>query len=680
MKFLRRSLVLCLALMLCFSAFIVSAGAIDETFSETYGEGAYSFTFTVKDENTVSLTSMQYTSGTELTIPAEVTNEGKTYKVVWDSYKALMNTNARNSIETIIVEDGITALPSTAFGGYKALKTITIPESVTSIGSSAFKLCTSLSSVTIPAGVTDGIRDIVFSSGTTLAIPNPEILEFEEGSPYSNVDGVLYKTVEGVVSAELLLDRDAESVTIKGDTTEIANAAFANTGLTSVSFAGNNLKKIGSDAFSNCKNLTSITLPEGVEEIGAVAFLNCEKLATLELPSSLTSIGSAAFGGCDELTELTIPAKVTDGLYEALSGGQRAESGRYPHLDNVKVAAGSPYSIEDGVLYKGETLVYLLDQDATSIEVREGTKEIAENALSFTYVGLSNLKSVTFADDSLEVIGPSAFFGCAIENIVLPSSVTTIGESAFEGCSDLTNVTLPAGVTTISKSAFETCTSLETINLENITEIEAEAFKNCSALSRVLLPEGLETIGESAFYFNDDGHFGNGLEYINIPSTVKSLGNQFLTMTDDGVIVSAVADASIFTDRVIATFGEATLIYPAEYAEAYQSNTALSDAGLVSEEDEDNVTYALSLDPASLSLLDVDTKTIAVASTVPDGYKLVRSNSNPTVATAELSDDNKTITVKALKNGSAIISVSIVSDDGSITLVQTTKATLKRHA
>ena len=664
MKFLRRSLVLCLALMLCFSAFIVSAGAIDETFSETYGEGAYSFTFTVKDENTVSLTSMQYTSGTELTIPAEVTNEGKTYKVVWDSYKALMNTNARNSIETIIVEDGITALPSTAFGGYKALKTITIPESVTSIGSSAFKLCTSLSSVTIPAGVTDGIRDIVFSSGTTLAIPNPEILEFEEGSPYSNVDGVLYKTVEGVVSAELLLDRDAESVTIKGDTTEIANAAFANTGLTSVSFAGNNLKKIGSDAFSNCKNLTSITLPEGVEEIGAVAFLNCEKLATLELPSSLTSIGSAAFGGCDELTELTIPAKVTDGLYEALSGGQRAESGRYPHLDNVKVAAGSPYSIEDGVLYKGETLVYLLDQDATSIEVREGTKEIAENALSFTYVGLSNLKSVTFADDSLEVIGPSAFFGCAIENIVLPSSVTTIGESAFEGCSDLTNVTLPAGVTTISKSAFETCTSLETINLENITEIEAEAFYNCGSLKRVVLSDGLTTIGEMAF--NVSAEFGTGLEYINIPSTVNSLGDHFATMSDNAVIVSSVTDANIFTSNAITGFGDATLIYPAEYADSYRKNEALTENGFVSEEGNDDLTYSLNL-PASLNLLDVETKTIEV--TIPDGYNLVMSNSDDTVATAELSDDNKTITVKALKNGSTTISVSIVSNDGDIMLV-----------
>ena len=275
------------------------------------------------------------------------------------------------------------------------------------------------------------------------------------------------------------------------------------------------------------------------------------------------------------------------------------------------------------------------------------------------------MKSVTFADNSLEVIGPSAFFGCAIENIVLPSSVTTIGESAFEGCSDLTSVTLPAGVTTISKSAFETCTSLETINLENITEIGAEAFKNCSALSRVLLPEGLETIGESAFYFSDDGNFGDGLEYINIPSTVKSLGNQFLTMTDDGVIVSAVADASIFTNTAISGFGDATLIYPAEYADAYEQ------AGLGPGSDLTTTGYGISI--SNTAVVEVG-KTLTVTTTVPTGYKLTANSGNDTIAIAALSDDGSTLTITGVAQGTTTISVSIVSNDESITLVTKTCA------
>lgn len=669
MKLLRRSLVLCLSLILCLSVFIVSAGAIGETFSVTYDEGAYSFTFKVVEVGKVNISAFNYSSGTTLTIPGKVTNEGNEYTVAGiESFALATATNAASAVTSIIIEDGFESISVGAFSGYTAVKTITIPGSVTSIGVNAFNGCSSLEKITIPASYNGDIRNIVFSSGTTTLVIDPEILDFEAGSPYSKDGGVLYKTVDGGVRAELLLDRDATTITIKEGTTEIASNAFSNTNLSSVTFSGTSLKKIGSSAFSGCKNLTSLTLPNGVEEIGLAAFKGCSSLSSLSLPYSLTTIGAGAFGGCDALTTLTIPANVEDGLFEALTGGVGNGSGEYPHLDGVKLAEGSPYSIEDGVLYKGTTLVYLLDRDAESIEVKAGTTEIAENAFLFSSGAVSSrLKSVTFADNSLKVIGPSAFFGCAIEKIDLPSSVTTIGESAFEGCSYLKRVTLPAGVTTISNSAFETCTSLETINLENITKIGAEAFKNCSALSRVLLPEGLETIGESAFYFNDDGHFGNGLEYINIPSTVKSLGNQFLTMTDDGVIVSAVADASIFTGRVIATFGEATLIYPAEYAEAYQSNTALSDAGLVSEEDEDNVTYALSLDPASLSLLDVDTKTIAVTAAVPEGYKLVMTNSDANVATAELSGN--IITVKALKDGSATISVSIVSNDDSITLV-----------
>ena len=375
-----------------------------------------------------------------------------------------------------------------------------------------------------------------------------------------------------------------------------------------------------------------------------------------------------AFGGCDALTTLTIPANVEDGLFEALTGGVGNGSGEYPHLDGVKLAEGSPYSIEDGVLYKGTTLVYLLDRDAESIEVKAGTTEIAENAFLFDDGAVSSrLKSVTFADNSLKVIGPSAFFGCAIEEIDLPSSVTTIGESAFEGCSYLKRVTLPAGVTTISNSAFETCTSLETIDLSNVTAIGAEAFKNCTSLSRVSLPEGLKAIGESAFYFSSTGNFGDGLEYINIPSTVTSLGDQFATMTGEGVVVSAVADAGIFTSTAISGFGKAVLIYPEEYAEAYKNNGALTEAGIVSQEGEDDITYALSLTPASLKLLDVETKTVAVTAAVPEGYKLVMTNSDANVATAELSGN--IITVKALKDGSTTISVSIVSEDENITLV-----------
>ena len=83
MKLLRRSLVLCLSLILCLSVFIVSAGAAGETFTVSYNDGgvSYSFTFKVVEEGKVNITKLNYTSGTTLTIPGKVTNEGNEYTV-----------------------------------------------------------------------------------------------------------------------------------------------------------------------------------------------------------------------------------------------------------------------------------------------------------------------------------------------------------------------------------------------------------------------------------------------------------------------------------------------------------------------------------------------------------------------------------------------------------------------
>ena len=78
--------------------------------------------------------------------------------------------------------------------------------------------------------------------------------------------------------------------------------------------------------------------------------------------------------------------------------------------------------------------------------------------------------------------------------------------------------------------------------------------------------------------------------------------------------------------------------------------------------------YSLSLTPTSLNLLDVGSDTITVSAVVPDGYKLVMTNSNGSVADAVMSEDGKTITVTAKNAGSTTISVSIVSEDGVVTL------------
>ena len=99
-------------------------------------------------------------------------------------------------------------------------------------------------------------------------------------------------------------------------------------------------------------------------------------------------------------------------------------------------------------------------------------------------------------------IGPSAFAGKTITSVTLPTWLTSIGESAFEGCAHLTDVSLPAGLTTIGDRAFASCGVLRSIDIPaSVTSIGASAFERCYALSTVYLPAGLQNIGDRAFRY-----------------------------------------------------------------------------------------------------------------------------------------------------------------------------------
>lgn len=118
--------------------------------------------------------------------------------------------------------------------------------------------------------------------------------------------------------------------------------------------------------------VTKITLPDTITEIGDSAFRNATQLEALNIPDSVTAIGSNAFSNCQNLKELMIPAGVTDGVKEALTS---SVSSGYPNAKDVVFADGSPYSNEDGVLYKGTTLEVLLDKEKDSVAVNQGQKQ-----------------------------------------------------------------------------------------------------------------------------------------------------------------------------------------------------------------------------------------------------------------------------------------------------------------
>ena len=122
--------------------------------------------------------------------------------------------------------------------------------------------------------------------------------------------------------------------------------------------------------------------------------------------------------------------------------------------------------------------------------------------------------------DSVTSIGNSAFSGCtSLASITIPDSVTSIGWSAFESCSGITSITISDGVTSIGDSAFSGCTSLTSITIpDSVTSIGLSAFFGCSGITSITISDGVTSISDFAF------KSCSGITSITIPDSVTSIG------------------------------------------------------------------------------------------------------------------------------------------------------------
>ena len=134
------------------------------------------------------------------------------------------------------------------------------------------------------------------------------------------------------------------------------------------------------------------------------------------------------------------------------------------------------------------------------------------------FEGCSGLTSVTIPE-SVTSISYAAFKKCsALTSVTIPNSVTSIGDSAFYYCSALTSVTIPNSVTSIGNKAFEGCSGLTSVTIPNsVTSIGQFAFSSCSKLTSVTIPESVTSISYAAF------RYCSGLTSVTIPNSVTSI-------------------------------------------------------------------------------------------------------------------------------------------------------------
>lgn len=204
--------------------------------------------------------------------------------------------------------------------------------------------------------------------------------------------------------------------------------------------------------FAANRDITTLTIPNGVTAIEDREYVNFEHLENVIIPEGVTSIGKQAFANCISLSSISIPdsvVRIGEGVFDYDYDGPIDM-----HINSLESFLN--IESEDRLdRYKGEGInLYIKEGLTENIVIPKKTTEIKKYTFSEC-----RMKSITIPE-GVVCIGEAAFLSCfGLTNVTIPSSVTTIGVRAFSDCVGLVSITIPESVISIGNGAFESCGS-----------------------------------------------------------------------------------------------------------------------------------------------------------------------------------------------------------------------------
>ncbi len=403
---------------------------------------------------------------TSITIPVNVTSIGN---YVFSSCY---------NLEGVVIEDGLTSIGNYAFNGCSKIENIKLPESLITIGDSAFYNCSGLMSILIPNNTTQignnafsdcsGLTSITIGEGVSTIGSYAFRSCYNLTEIYFNAVNCKDLTSNSNIFSSAGKNTEGVSVIIGEGVTKIPAYLFYTSSSSSSHnitnlIIGENVIGIGNYAFINT-NLTSIIIPDNVEIIGNSAFSGCLNLMSVIIGKNVTSIGNYAFGSCYNLTEIHFNAVNCNDLT-------------------------SNSSVFSGAGQKNEGVKVVFGQDVTKIPAY-----------------------ILYSSSSTNM--------SRIVDVIIGEGVTTIGNSAFYGSSNLVSLTIPNSVVTIESNAFYNCSNMTSINIGNSVGVIGNNSFNNTFLTDI-------TINSSFVYNNATSSSALGSLLANAKNiyVIKSIDN-----------------------------------------------------------------------------------------------------------------------------------------------------------